>query len=113
VDPEQIRERLEQMLAEIDGSARTLLAGHRLPSEIAEANPTDNASELSDADREEAVLEVVNRQRESIREALTRLADGSYGRCIDCGTTLPEERLDARPEAERCVRCQQQREAVR
>jgi RNA polymerase-binding transcription factor DksA len=29
-----------------------------------------------------------------------------YGQCVDCGHEIPEGRLDARPDAARCVGCQ-------
>jgi RNA polymerase-binding transcription factor DksA len=50
---------------------------------------------------------------ERVREALGRLDEGAYGRCVDCGRELPDERLEVRPEAERCVDCQQRAESRR
>jgi len=38
--------------------------------------------------------------------ALSRIAEDSYGQCVDCGHEIPEGRLDARPDAARCVGCQ-------
>src|SRR5690606_12939402 len=38
-----------------------------------------------------------------IRETLERLEDGSYGRCEDCGTAIPFERLKIRPLTRHCV----------
>jgi RNA polymerase-binding protein DksA len=38
--------------------------------------------------------------------ALGRIAHGTYGVCINCGTDIPEERLDALPWAIRCIDCQ-------
>ena len=40
---------------------------------------------------------------EGVRRARQRLADGSYGRCEVCGMPIPEERLEVRPWAVRCV----------
>ena len=45
-----------------------------------------------------------------IAAARTRLADGSYGLCIDCGTDIPVERLRVQPIAQRCIPCQTLRE---
>jgi len=42
--------------------------------------------------------------------AVARLAEDSYGTCVDCGADIPFERLAARPTAERCLRCQERRE---
>ena len=41
---------------------------------------------------------------EQVRHARQRLADGSYGVCEVCGESIPEERLEARPWAVRCVK---------
>ena len=40
---------------------------------------------------------------EGVRRARERVADGSYGRCEVCGMPIPEERLEVRPWAVRCV----------
>jgi DnaK suppressor protein len=42
-----------------------------------------------------------------IDEALERMEDSGYGKCIRCGQALPEKRLDAVPWARHCVRCQE------
>ena len=38
--------------------------------------------------------------------ALTRMADGEYGVCSECGTAIPPKRLLAIPDATTCVACQ-------
>lgn len=40
---------------------------------------------------------------EDVRRARRRVADGSFGLCEVCGQPIPEERLEARPWAIRCV----------
>ena len=46
----------------------------------------------------------------SIEEARTRLREGEYGWCADCGEEIAFERLQARPTAIRCIQCQRQYE---
>ncbi|HET9045959.1 MAG TPA: TraR/DksA C4-type zinc finger protein [Casimicrobiaceae bacterium] len=46
-----------------------------------------------------------------IEGALGRLADGTYGECVDCGAEIPYARLAAYPAAIRCVACQSRLEA--
>ena len=41
-----------------------------------------------------------------IDEALERIEEGKYAKCVHCGEVLPEKRLDAGPWARHCVRCQ-------
>jgi DnaK suppressor protein len=76
-------------------------------------DPADAGANLSEADRSQAVLEAAQRQRTQVLEALTRLDDGKYGQCVECGNEVPEGRLEARPDAARCVRCQSKRDRGR
>ena len=92
--------RLEEMLAELDRSIATL------KGESPERRGSDAGTGLCDADRVEASLEAMARQRAEVLAALERAAEGTYGRCVDCGGWVPEGRLEARPEAARCVACQ-------
>lgn len=107
------RERLTQLLAEIDSSTRTLADEHAQdPGELSafDQHPADTATNLSDVDRDNAAAAVLRGQREQVVEALGRLDAGTYGRCVDCGVELPGERLEARPEAARCMTCQSKAE---
>lgn len=116
MDQQIARTRLEQMLADLDESTATLEAemiGDSGELSTLDQHPADSATDLSDADREEALLEVVGRQREQVRAALHRIDEGTFGTCVDCGTTLPDERLEARPEAARCMACQAKSEGAR
>lgn len=44
--------------------------------------------------------------------ALDRLARGDYGRCEECDAPIARARLQAIPDAARCVRCQERREGA-
>ena len=46
----------------------------------------------------------------TVEQGLARVADGTYGECIDCGSAIPYERLAAYPAATRCVACQENAE---
>ncbi|MBG0832129.1 TraR/DksA C4-type zinc finger protein [Planomonospora sp. ID67723] len=104
------RMRLESILAELDRSIRVLQGG---PPGERDRSAADAGSDLTDADRNRAVLDVAVQHRRSVVEALKRLDDGRYGLCVDCGRPVPEGRLEARPEASRCVECQSRRERRR
>jgi DnaK suppressor protein len=41
-----------------------------------------------------------------LRIALTRVSDGEYGICSECGAPIPSRRLLAVPDAATCVTCQ-------
>ncbi|MEO0080098.1 MAG: TraR/DksA C4-type zinc finger protein [candidate division WOR-3 bacterium] len=40
-----------------------------------------------------------------IDEALSRIADGTYGRCTACGGPIPKARLEVVPQARLCMKC--------
>jgi DnaK suppressor protein len=47
----------------------------------------------------------LQRTIEEIDAALARIEAGTYGVCVTCGAAIPEERLELRPFAGRCVAC--------
>lgn len=48
-----------------------------------------------------------------IEAALDRLANDRYGRCEQCRSTIPSERLEILPMVRLCMRCQRDRETSR
>ncbi len=46
-----------------------------------------------------------------IREALSRLNDGTYGICEECGKDISFTRLNARPVTTLCIDCKKKQEA--
>ena len=115
MDLQDARQQLEQMLHELDTATSTLEhegAGDDSELSHVDQHPADNATDLVDQDRENALLEAAESQRTQIRAALQRIDDGTYGTCTDCGVQISEARLTVRPEAARCVECQAKAEAA-
>ena len=108
MDTTVARKHLEEMRDELDRSIAILQDEH--PGAVAGTGyPQDSAdagSALSEADRTEAVLMSARSQRDEVLAALARVDGGTYGQCVDCGQEIPEGRLEARPDAARCVACQ-------
>jgi DnaK suppressor protein len=105
------RKRLEEMRDDLDRSISILQGEHPAPL-AGSGYPQDSAdagSMLSEADRTEAILHSARGQRDEVLAALVRIEENNYGRCVDCGGDIPEGRLDARPDAVRCVGCQAKR----
>lgn len=85
-------------------------------AEAAAEQRTQESDDWAQADAEHD-LAIALGERESaelmaIDAALKRIADGSYGLCVDCGVAIPTARLHASPTALRCVACQSQQEAA-
>ena len=103
-----------------------MLARQRLLTEEVSAQRTQAAEEGNedaiggpgDAGDESVVrmvtdlhLQEAGRDMEELRDidsALARIANGSYGRCEECGTDIDYARLEVQPTAWRCVECQSQ-----
>ncbi len=117
MDLKRARKQLEARLAELGHSSAVLAAeGAELGGgdlSHLHQHPGDQGTDLSDAEREVAVLDAVAADRVLIEEALARIDNGTYGHCVDCGKVIPKERLAARPEVARCVEDQQRFEARR
>jgi DnaK suppressor protein len=74
-------------------------------------DPTDRASLESNRN---FTLRIRDRERKllvKIREALTRLDDGTYGKCDECGEIIGLDRLKARPVTTLCIDCKSLQEA--
>ena len=109
------RKRLEEMLNGLDRSIAVLQGQSPAPGDgpAYSFDPADAGANLSETDRTEAVLHSAQRQRGKVEAALRRISEGTYGRCVDCAKAVPEGRLEARPDASRCVACQAKHDRLR
>jgi DnaK suppressor protein len=70
----------------------------------------DALDQIQHAVERELALGTLARESSGLREtraALRRLADGSYGLCMDCEEEINLKRLIAVPWAARCIACQE------
>jgi RNA polymerase-binding transcription factor DksA len=63
---------------------------------------------IADVDQAEVTRDLG--ELRALDAALSRVADGTYGVCSDCGEDIAPERLQAQPAAARCAPCQQRHE---
>ena len=105
-------DRRNEVLKEIEE-----LISHRLSDDT--HNRVDSVPDVGDLalldserGRDISILEMRNKMRQNIDEALIRLDEGSYGVCSDCGVEISEKRLKAVPFARRCVACQAKEELL-
>jgi len=78
---------------------------------------TDVESEMVERAQDETFIRLLarldDRQRAEIEEidrALTRVANGNYGRCEVCNQPIPLARLEVLPAVAACLSCAQARE---
>jgi DnaK suppressor protein len=97
-------ERARQRLAEERARVERELAG--IGPQEAEEQPEDTgdqADDLDQAGKDEAIREQLERTLEAIQRAEQRLDDGSYGKSVISGEPIPDGRLEAIPWADRLV----------
>ena len=101
-----INRRREELSREISrGVARARNDSfNAVAGEVPDAGDEATASLVVDTDNAETRRDV--RELRELDAALTRMSEGNYGVCTDCGDDIPFERLRAYPGAMRCVRCQ-------
>lgn len=73
-------------------------------------HPGDEATETHEQELEASTDVYLEEEERRIEEARRALEDGTYGTCVDCGREIPPARLEAMPEAVRCVECQRRLE---
>ena len=76
-------------------------------------HPGDQGTETLEQEMDETKAIILDQEKEMVEQALGRLAAGEYGTCVDCGKEIPAARLEAQPEAIRCVEDQRRYEAGR
>jgi len=99
------RSHLEAQLTELEGRLA------RITAELAEplaADSSEQAVELEDDASLEGQAALVTREIASVRGALERIDEGTYGECVLCGGEIAQGRLEARPEAALCIDCARQ-----
>jgi DnaK suppressor protein len=99
---------LEQRRAALagQGSAGAAAGARDLPVPEVETSPADKATVrlLNDLALEAAGHNAA--QMHTLKHALAKFDDDSYGQCEECGNDIGFSRLQARPEARLCIACQ-------
>ena len=101
-DTAEAKRLLEAQLAELEDRLQ------RIEQDLAEpADPdsSERAVQMEDDEALEGQAAVISSEIASIRRALERIDEGTYGECVKCGEEIAEGRLQARPEAALCIVC--------
>ncbi|MGI8440732.1 MAG: TraR/DksA C4-type zinc finger protein [Thermoleophilaceae bacterium] len=112
-DEQQVRTRLEQRVAEIESTREKMRKESEGGSELADydQHPGDMGSEMHDQELDQTTELLLDDERGRIDEALSALDAGTYGTCVVCGKEIPAGRVEAMPEAVRCIDHQRELEA--
>jgi RNA polymerase-binding protein DksA len=101
-----VEKRRAALRAEVDQGLDKVRADRLEDLAGASPDPGDEsvASLIFDLDQADTSRDLAELRR--MDAARSRIEDGSYGTCIDCGQDIGFERLRANPGAERCINCQ-------
>jgi RNA polymerase-binding transcription factor DksA len=105
-DRRRIETRLDERLQELVRMRMAVRRHDNGELSHVDNHPGDLASDLHDEELDETTAIFLEEEERRIAEARRALADGSYGTCKGCGREIPAERLQAVPEAVRCLDCQ-------
>ena len=81
-----------------------------LVSGSADQHMADTATETVEREIGNTLEEHDERLLEAIDAGLQRIENGTYGKCVNCGAKIPEERLEAMPWATLCIECKRKEE---
>jgi len=73
-------------------------------------HPADVADFTYQRELQQTTEKFLGRQAEQVEAAIRARENGTYGTCQECGKHIPDERLQACPEATLCVDCQRRLE---
>ena len=108
-----LEDRRREIQAEVQGKMRDVWSEGTWGGKL---NEVFDAVESSEADIQDdiefALIQMKSETLNKINDALTRLDQGDYGNCFDCGEEIAEKRLRALPFAVRCKDCEEAREVA-
>jgi DnaK suppressor protein len=100
------RARIEAALQRLSGEVRAEGVLERQ-----QTGESDSGSELATEMVEIALVAELRTQLEAVARAEERIVAGSFGRSVESGLVIPDERLEAEPLAERTVAEQRRHDA--
>ena len=65
----------------------------------------ENAQEVTDFERNAAMVQELEPRLKEIRKAREKIAAGTYGKCDNCSHEIPKERLHASLTSALCISC--------
>jgi DnaK suppressor protein len=112
----ELRAILEERRREILSEVKEKMRDVRAEGASGEGQGVLDAAEASEADIQDdiefALIQMKSETLLKIEEALSRLEEGTFGYCFECGDEISERRLRALPFAVRCKDCEEAREVA-
>lgn len=113
---ELLLKKREEILNEIKHIAEENLKSQKEASGDLSSYSYHMADMASDSYDRELSLNLASGEQDilyEIDDALKRIKEGKYGRCISCDKKIPSRRLNAVPYAKYCIQCQSKEEKTK
>jgi len=77
-----------------------------------DVEPDEGDAEIFEREKNAALIAVLERRLIDIEAAMKSIENGKYGTCARCGEPIELERLEVKPDATLCVKCQSEVERL-
>lgn len=101
INIKQIEENLKKELQTLNEEMKGL--GNADKTDVLESDYGDVADKFESEGEELSVADELSARKTAVEKALSRIADGRFGKCKVCGKEIEEKRIEANPAAETCI----------
>ncbi len=77
-----------------------------------DVDPDEGDGEIFEREKNAALIAVLEAKLQDIQAALRSIEKGNYGICMRCGQPIEPGRLEVKPDATLCVKCQEEVERL-
>lgn len=102
---EEERERLEGLVRDIEAEREEVRLTETSSDRSPDPNTAEGGSLAFEMEKELSLWQNAQDILAKIEEAVSRIEEGTYGTCDQCGSAIPVARLDALPYTKLCVDC--------
>lgn len=103
------KERLLQEQTRLLGELQRL---RELMQAEVDVDPDEGDAEIFEREKNTALIAVLETKLRDVQTAIRSIEKGSYGICTRCGQPIEPGRLEVKPDATLCVRCQEEVERL-
>jgi RNA polymerase-binding protein DksA len=103
------KERLLQEQAQLNEELKSL---RELMQAEVDIEPDEGDAEIFEREKNAALIAVLESRLQDVQSALRSIEKGNYGICARCGNPIEPGRLEVKPDATLCVKCQEEVERL-
>jgi RNA polymerase-binding protein DksA len=105
IEKERLLQEQTQLLDELQGLRELMQA------EV-DVDPDEGDAEIFEREKNTALIAVLETKLRDVQAAIRSIEKGNYGICTRCGQPIEPGRLEVKPDATLCVKCQEEVERL-